>query len=67
MAHEFHTTISVLTWTSTGPLLAFGLAAPLFGKAGDLFGHRRLYLLGLVGAMVTRGAHRAGARRAACC
>jgi len=49
---EFHTNYSVLTWVSTGPLLAFGLAAPLFGKAGDLFGYRRLYLWGLGGAMV---------------
>jgi MFS family permease len=49
---EFHTNFSVLTWVSTGPLLAFGLAAPVFGKAGDLFGYRRLYLLGLAGAMV---------------
>ncbi len=50
---EFHTSYSVLTWTSTGPLLAFGLAAPVLGKVGDLFGHRRLYLLGLLGAMVS--------------
>lgn len=50
--HQFDTSFSVLTWASTGPLLAFGLAAPVFGKAGDLFGHRRLYLLGLAGAMV---------------
>jgi MFS family permease len=50
---DFHTKFSVLTWASTGPLLAFGLAAPFFGKAGDLFGHRRLYLFGLGGAMVS--------------
>jgi MFS family permease len=50
---DFHTNFSVLTWASTGPLLAFGLAAPFFGKAGDLFGHRRLYLFGLGGAMVS--------------
>ena len=50
---DFHTNFSVLTWASTGPLLAFGIAAPFFGKAGDLFGHRRLYLFGLVGAMVS--------------
>ena len=50
---DFHTNFSVLTWASTGPLLAFGLAAPFFGKAGDLFGHRRLYLFGLAGAMVS--------------
>jgi MFS family permease len=53
VAKEFNTSYSVLTWTSTGPLLAFGLAAPLFGKWGDLFGHRRLYMFGLFGAMVS--------------
>jgi MFS family permease len=51
--NDFHTNFSVLTWASTGPLLAFGIAAPFFGKAGDLFGHRRLYLFGLCGAMVS--------------
>jgi MFS family permease len=50
---EFHSNFSVLTWVSTGPLLAFGIAAPFFGKVGDLFGHRRLYLFGLAGAMVS--------------
>jgi MFS family permease len=50
---DFHANFSVLTWASTGPLLAFGVAAPFFGKAGDLFGHRRLYLFGLIGAMVS--------------
>ena len=51
VAAEFHTSVTVLTWTMTGPLLAYGLAAPLLGKAGDVFGHRRLYLIGLGGAM----------------
>ena len=50
---DFHTSFSVLAWASTGPLLAFGVAAPFFGKAGDLFGHRRLYQFGLLGAMVS--------------
>jgi len=50
---DFHTDFSVLTWASTGPLLAFGVGAPFFGKVGDLFGHRRLYLFGLIGAMVS--------------
>jgi MFS family permease len=50
---EFHTTTSVLTWTMVGPLLANGLAAPAFGKAGDIIGHRRLYLFGLAGAAVS--------------
>ena len=50
---DFHTNFSVLAWASTGPLLAFGVAAPFFGRAGDLFGHRRLYQFGLLGAMVS--------------
>lgn len=53
VAHEFGSSITVLTWTMIGPLLAYGLAAPLFGKVGDVFGHRRLYLAGLAGAMVS--------------
>ena len=51
--HEFHTSTQTLTWTMVGPLLAYGLAAPLFGKLGDIFGHRRLYIFGLVGAAVS--------------
>jgi MFS family permease len=50
---DFHTNFSVLAWASTGPLLAFGVAAPFFGKVGDNFGHRRLYQFGLIGAMVS--------------
>ena len=53
VAKEFHTTQGVLTWTMVGPLLANGLAAPIFGKAGDILGHRRLYLFGLAGAAVS--------------
>ena len=53
VATQFHTSVTVLTWTMVGPLLAYGLAAPLLGKTGDIYGHRRLYLFGLVGAMVS--------------
>jgi MFS family permease len=53
VAAELHTTVSTLTWTSTGPLLAFGVAAPILGKLGDLRGYRRLYLWGLSGAALS--------------
>jgi multidrug resistance protein len=53
VAGQFHTSVTVLTWTMIGPLLAYGLAAPLLGKTGDVYGHRRLYLFGLAGAMVS--------------
>jgi EmrB/QacA subfamily drug resistance transporter len=49
IAAELHTTTNTLTWVITGPTLAFGVAAPVLGKAGDIWGHRRLYLLGLAG------------------
>ena len=53
VAGQFHTSVTVLTWTMVGPLLAYGLAAPILGKTGDIYGHRRLYLFGLLGAMVS--------------
>lgn len=53
VATQFHTSVTVLTWTMVGPLLAYGLAAPILGKTGDIWGHRRLYLFGLLGAMVS--------------
>jgi MFS family permease len=52
VAHQLHTSVSTLTWTSTGPLLAFGVAAPVLGKLGDIGGYRRLYMWGLLGAAV---------------
>ncbi len=53
VARQLHTSVTTLTWTSTGPLLAFGVAAPILGKLGDLRGYRRLYLWGLAGAAVS--------------
>ena len=55
IAGEFDTTTSTMTWVVTGPLLVFGVAAPLLGKAGDLYGHRRLYLMGMAVALVCAG------------
>ena len=34
VARQLHTTVTTLTWTSTGPLLAFGVAAPGARQAG---------------------------------
>ena len=31
VSRQLHTSVSTLTWTSTGPLLAFGVAAPILG------------------------------------
>ena len=48
----FGTSVSVMSWVITGPLLAFGVVGPAFGKAGDLWGHKRLFVFGLVGAAI---------------
>jgi EmrB/QacA subfamily drug resistance transporter len=43
---------TTLSWVITGPMLAFGVVGPAFGKAGDLWGHKKIFLLGLAGAGV---------------
>ncbi len=63
VARQLHTSVTTLTWTSTGPLLAFGVAAPVLGKLGDLRGYRKLYLWGLVRSRRQRGADRLGPDR----
>jgi MFS family permease len=55
IADDLDSSVGVVTWSITGPMLAFGVVGPAFGKAGDLFGHRRVFLLGLLGAGVFAG------------
>jgi MFS family permease len=52
VARGLHTNEGAVTWVVTGPMLAFGVVAPLVGKAGDLFGHRRLFLIGITAEIV---------------
>jgi EmrB/QacA subfamily drug resistance transporter len=47
IAGDLGTSTTTLTWVITGPLLAFGVVGPAAGKAGDLFGQKRIYLLGM--------------------
>lgn len=55
VAEKLHSTTTVLTWAITGPMLAFGVVGPAFGKAGDLWGHKRIYVGGLFFAAVFAG------------
>ena len=55
IAHDFHTTRNTMTWVITGPLLAFGVAAPSLGKAADQYGHKRVYQLGLMLSFTAAG------------
>lgn len=43
---------STVVWVTTAPLLAAAVTTPLFGRLGDLHGHRRIYLAGIVVATV---------------
>ncbi|MER3453328.1 MAG: hypothetical protein C4344_06795, partial [Acidimicrobiia bacterium] len=52
IARDLGTDTATLTWVVTGPLLAVGVLGPTLGKAGDVWGHTRVYLLGLSGAAV---------------
>ena len=52
IAAELGTTTSTMTWVITGPLLVIGVTAPVSGKLGDIYGHRRLFLAGLAGSCV---------------
>lgn len=56
IADELGTSVSVLNWAITGPMLAFGVVGPAFGKAGDLWGHKRVFVGGLLLAGVFAGA-----------
>lgn len=52
IADDLGSSKTTLTWAITGPLLAFGVVGPAAGKAGDIWGHRRIYLIGLLGEAV---------------
>ncbi len=57
IADDLGTTDDVISWVIAAPLLAFAVVTPIIGKVGDLYGHRRTYLvslsLGSVMALVT--------------
>lgn len=52
LARDLGSTENTLTWVITGPLLAFGIGAPALGRAGDVYGHKRIYLIGMAGAVL---------------
>jgi MFS family permease len=52
IADDLNSSTGTVTWVIAGPLLAFAVFTPMAGKLGDLYGHRRMYLLGFAGAAV---------------
>ena len=51
IARSYGVSTSFLTWAITGPFLVQAVCTPVFGKLGDTFGQRRLFLLGLAGSI----------------
>ncbi len=46
IARDLDTTTSVVAWVNIAPAIAFAVSMPIFGKLGDLYGHRRVFVLG---------------------
>jgi MFS family permease len=49
---DMNTDLATISWVQVAPSLGFALGMPLFGKLGDLYGHRRIYVLGFGTATV---------------
>lgn len=47
IAKDVHSSAITLSWVITAPMLAFGVVGPAYGKAGDLWGHKRIFVLGM--------------------
>ena len=54
IARGYSVSPGLLTWAITGPMLVMAISTPVFGKIGDVFGHRRLFLISLAGSVVTK-------------
>ena len=49
---DMDTDLATISWVQVAPSIGFALGMPLFGKLGDLYGHRRIYVLGFGAATV---------------
>ncbi len=55
IAREFRVGDHTIAWVVTGPMLVVGVLMPSMAKAGDLFGRKRVYLLGWTFAIAFSG------------
>jgi MFS family permease len=54
VARDLHSSPAAVAWAATGAVLAQAVATPIFGRVGDIRGHRRMFLAG--SAVATAGA-----------
>ena len=52
IAKDLHSSETVLAWVLTAPMLASAVALPVLGKMGDLYGQRRVFIVGFAGATI---------------
>jgi EmrB/QacA subfamily drug resistance transporter len=52
IAKDLHTSETVLAWVISAPMLASAVALPILGKMGDLYGQRRVFIVGFAGATI---------------
>ncbi|GAA4162201.1 MFS transporter [Gryllotalpicola daejeonensis] len=52
ISHDLHVATSVVVWLVAGLYLASAIAQPTMGKLADVFGPKRVYLVGLVVVLV---------------
>lgn len=52
IAKDLNTSETTLAWVLTAPMLASAVALPVLGKMGDLYGQRRVFILGFAGATI---------------
>ena len=55
VARDLNSTVSVVSWSITAPMLVFAVVGPAFGTLGDLLGHKRVFVAGLLGAGIFAG------------
>ena len=55
LVKDFKSPPSTVSWLVVGPTLAYAVLGPTAGKLGDLFGRRRVYLIGLAGCCFFAG------------
>jgi MFS family permease len=53
IAADLETSTSTAAWILTGLMLAMAVGTPLGGKFGDMYGYKRVFVIGLAGMTVT--------------